>query len=604
VKIDKTKVKIDKIAAPPPAAPPFDEARFARAALDAVNAVVIVTDSEGRVAYVNRYCQSISGHTAGDFENSRVWDIIASDDDKCSFKSAIQSVCKKKTSVEHTGSWPIKDGGILFINWTTAAIDDRSADVRSAGVQGVDVRGAGVFIMSTGVDITEFKLTQERLDYLANFDSLTDLPNRQYFYDSLSHVMGHSRRHGREFALLYIDLDGFKFINDTLGHDMGDLLLKKAAKLISESIDEKDSLAYMGGDEFMVILPGVPSAQHAANSAAVIVEKFSKPFTIEKYECFVGASIGICMFPSDGDDTDTLLKNVDVAMYQAKDMGRSTYQLFNPAMSIKAIRRLQLEGNLRKAIENNEFRVFYQAKVDFKTGDINGMEALLRWNNAQYGRISPVEFIPLAEETGLIIPIGEWVLRTACLQNVRWMKKGYPPLKVSVNLSARQFRAGDLIENIEKIIRETGIPSKYLELELTEGTVMHNADKAIKTLMHIKELGVEISVDDFGMGYSSLSYLKRFPIDTLKIDRSFVSDITVDPDDEAIVTAIIAMAHSLKLKVVAEGVETAGQLEFLRALGCDSAQGYLFSEPVDEERFEALIREKSENKTDGTEKHS
>jgi diguanylate cyclase (GGDEF)-like protein/PAS domain S-box-containing protein len=570
------KVKIDKTVAPP-----FNEAQFARAALDAVNAIVIVTDSEGRVAYVNSYCQSVSGQTVVDFENRPVWDILASDDDKRSFKSAHLSARNEKTGMDHTGSWPVKDGGMLFINWTTAAIDDQ---------------GAGGFVISTGVDITECRLTEERLEYLANFDSLTDLPNRQYFYDSLSHVMGYSRRHGQEFALLYIDLDGFKFVNDTLGHDMGDLLLKKAAKLISASIGEKDSVAYMGGDEFMVILPAVTSVEHATNSAAGIVEKFSKPFTIEKYECFVGASIGICMFPSDGDDTDTLLKNVDVAMYQAKDMGRSTYQLFNPTMSTRAIRRLQLEGNLRKAIERNEFRIFYQSKVDLKTGDINGMEALLRWNNAQHGKISPVEFIPLAEETGLIIPIGDWVLRNSCIQNVRWIFKGYPPLKVSVNLSARQFRAGNLIENIEGILRETGIPPKYLELELTEGTVMHNADKAIKTLMQIKDLGVEISVDDFGMGYSSLSYLKRFPIDTLKIDRSFVRDITVDPDDEAIVTAIIAMAHSLKLKVVAEGVETTDQLEFLRALGCDSAQGYLFSEPIDEELFEALIREKLENK--------
>jgi diguanylate cyclase (GGDEF)-like protein/PAS domain S-box-containing protein len=562
-------------------APFFDEVKFARAALNAVNAIVIVTDAEGRVAYVNRFCQSISGYAAADFKDRRVWDVVASDEGKLSFKSAVQRAHREKTEVEHAGDWPAKDGGTLFIRWTAA----------------VDAPGAGGLVISTGVDITECRLTEKRLEYLANFDSLTDLPNRQYFYDRLSYTMGYSRRHGGEFALLYIDLDGFKFVNDTLGHDMGDLLLKKAAKILSESIGEKDLLSYMGGDEFMIILPAISSADYATSSAASIVEKFSLPFTLDKYECFVGASIGICLFPADGDDTDTLLKNVDMAMYQAKDMGRSTYKLFNPAMSTKAIRRLQLEGNLRKAIERNEFRIYYQAKVNLKSGDINGMEALLRWDNAQHGRISPVEFIPLAEETGLIIPIGDWVLRAACHQNVRWLKTGYPPLKMSVNLSARQFRAGNLIENIEKILRETGIPPKYLELELTEGTVMHNADKAIKTLMQIKDLGVEISVDDFGMGYSSLSYLKRFPIDTLKIDRSFVRDITVDPDDEAIVTAIIAMAHSLKLKVVAEGVETTDQLEFLRALGCDGAQGYLFSEPVDEVKFETLIRERLEIKT-------
>ncbi|MBF0564624.1 MAG: EAL domain-containing protein [Nitrospirae bacterium] len=555
----------------------LDDTNFLSAVLDTIGALVLVLDIEGRIIRFNHACEDVSGYRFEELKGQFIWEALIRDEDVDEIRAYFQNILNGQYSRNYQNVLMSRSGGQRLISWTNTTLDDGSGRV--------------VFVIATGIDITERKLTEQRLEYLAHFDSLTDLPNRTLFYDRLSHTLGQSRRYNQMFALLFIDLDGFKFVNDTLGHDMGDLLLKMAAKTLPECVRESDTVAHVGGDEFVVILPVISKARAASLVSQKIIEALAKPFYLDGHECFVGASIGISIYPTDGDDVDTLLKNSDIAMYQAKDQGRNNYQFYNSDMNTRALRRLKLENNLRKALEKNEFTLHYQPKVNLINGEFTGTEALVRWQNPHYGLVSPVEFIPLAEETGLIISIGEWVLRTACSQSVAWQKQGYGII-TAVNLSARQFKSSGLIYTIESILQESGFNPEYLELELTESVVMEEAENAIKILRLIKNMGIHIAIDDFGMGYSSLSYLKRFPIDRLKIDKSFVRDITTDPDDEAIVTAIIAMAHSLKLHVTAEGVETVDQLEFLRTLNCDEAQGYLFSRPVEFESFKELLFKK------------
>ncbi|MBF0320311.1 MAG: EAL domain-containing protein [Nitrospirae bacterium] len=546
------------------------------AILDIVGALVLILDRDSRIVCFNRMCEKVSGYEFTEIKGKCIWDFLIREEDIDSVKVNFERILKGDFPAEYENFWISRNGSERLIAWSNTAMLNDNSEV--------------THVIATGLDITERKLTEQRLQYLAHFDSLTDLPNRTLFYDRLSHVLGHSRRYNQMFALLFLDLDGFKFVNDSLGHDMGDLLIKMAAGRLPKCVRESDTVAHVGGDEFVIILPLLEKAREAAVVAEKIMEAFLTPFYLDTHECFVTLSIGISVYPSDGDDIDTLLKNSDIAMYQAKDKGRNTYQFYNSDMNTRALRRLKLENNLRKALEKNEFILHYQPKIDLNTWSVYGVEALIRWINPQYGMISPVEFIPLAEETGLIIAIGEWVLRTACAQAKHWQDIGHKGLLMSVNLSARQFKSQNLVLLIENILKETGLSPEFLELELTESVVMDDAEAAIKILRDIKTMGVHVAIDDFGMGYSSLSYLKRFPIDRLKIDKSFVRDITTDPDDEAIATAIIAMSHSLKLKVIAEGVETNGQLEFLRALDCDEAQGYLFSRPLPVEDIESYLK--------------
>ncbi len=439
--------------------------------------------------------------------------------------------------------------------------------------------------------IRERKLAEERFAHLAHHDSLTGLPNRVLFHDRLQLAMVEAKRRRESAAILFLDADRFKTINDTLGHDAGDDLLKQIATRLTACLRAGDTVSRLAGDEFAVVLPGVENTNHTRHLAQRLLDCFVEPFLLKEQRIFITASIGVTLYPGDATTVEGLLKNADTAMYRAKDAGRNNYQFYSTDMHTHAVERLKLENALRGATERDELVLHYQPLVNLKSGQVEGMEALLRWNHPELGLVPPLEFIPLAEETGLIIPIGEWVLRTACAQARAWQNAGLPPLRLSVNLSARQFQK-DLVGMVASVLEETGLEPKYLELELTESVVMKNPEMAVATLDALDRMGVRLSIDDFGTGYSSLSYLKRFPIDTLKVDRSFVRDIPGDADDMLITSSIIGLAHSLGIQVVAEGVETYAQLSFLRAQNCDAMQGYYFSKPLPAPAFAQLLGER------------
>ena len=450
----------------------------------------------------------------------------------------------------------------------------------------------GTFIGYRGIsrEITEQKLAEEHIHHMARHDSLTGLPNRMMFSSMLNVAIPTASRYKRNFAVMFIDLDRFKFINDTLGHEAGDTLLKEITARFKQTLRASDLIARLGGDEFVVLVQEVSDREHAATVARKMLSAAIKPMVLVGQECRVTASIGIAMFPSDGEDEQMLMKNADSAMYFAKEEGKNNFQFYSTEINSQSLERLALETNLRHAMERQEFTLNYQAKLDLNSGAITGVEALLRWNNAELGSVSPVKFIPIAEETGLIVHIGRWVLKTACEQNVAWQRQGLPPINMAVNLSVRQFADENLLDDIATILKETGMTPGLLELEITEGMLIHNIDRAIKLLTAIKQLGVRLAIDDFGTGYSSLGQLKNFPIDTLKVDRSFIRDLATDSEDRAITSAIIAMGKTLSLRVVAEGVETIEQQNFLRGQACDEMQGYYFSKPIVAEEFAALLR--------------
>ena len=436
----------------------------------------------------------------------------------------------------------------------------------------------------------ERKRYQEQLEHQANYDALTGLPNRNLLLDRLKQVV-HSQRQVRSIAVVFIDLDHFKFINDSLGHNAGDTLLQKMAERLRSAVRDGDTVARMGGDEFILVLDDQHNEDVVFRAMQRIVAKVTEPITIDGRELFVTCSAGISLHPQDGTDVDTLLKNADAAMYRAKDSGRNNFQFYTAEMNTLVNERLSLETSLRRALEKNELLLHYQPKLDLKTGRIVGVEALVRWQHPEWGLIYPDRFIPLAEETGLIVQIGEWVLRTACVQNRAWQDAGLPPVVMSVNLSPRQFRQDALFKSVARVLSETGLRPEHLEMEITESMVMHNAEASIAILKGLQEIGVHLSVDDFGTGYSSLAYLKNLPIEILKIDRSFVHDINgaSGKSDGLLAKAIISLGHSLKLKVIAEGVEEESQLEFLKAHHCDEAQGFLFSKAVPPEACALLI---------------
>ncbi len=440
---------------------------------------------------------------------------------------------------------------------------------------------------------TQHRLRQAEIaiQRLSNYDFLTGLPNRSLLEDRLDRAIAQARREEHCLGVMFLDLDQFKQINDTLGHAHGDSLLKSVSRRLESCIRKSDTVARLGGDDFIIILTGIRQCEHISQVARKILDALSEPVQLDGHEIYTTASIGIAIYPVDGDLPHLLLKNADIAMYQAKEQGRNAFQFFSREMNFKAEERLMLDNSLRKALERQEFFVHYQPQMNLLTGSLIGMEALVRWQQPEMGLVTPDKFIPLAEESGLIIPIGEWVLRTACRQNKAWHDMGFGPLRMAVNLSARQFRQGNLAESVAAVLDETGLPPSLLELEITESTIMRNAEETIVTLRRLKEMGISLAIDDFGTGYSSLSYLKHFPIDRLKIDRSFVLDITTDPDDAAIAEAIISMAHSLKLKVTAEGVEQQEQLHFLTQRNCDEMQGYLVSRPISAEEFTRLLQQ-------------
>jgi diguanylate cyclase (GGDEF)-like protein len=452
-------------------------------------------------------------------------------------------------------------------------------------------------------DISERKRAEEQIRRLAYCDSLTGIPNRQAFLETLERELQRSKIGNKKFAVLFMDLDAFKRINDTLGHDVGDQLLKQVSDRLRETIRPNDllsrgdllpradtNLARLGGDEFTILIPDLERVEHALNVAHRVKDAMRRPFLIEGNEIFVTASIGISLFPEDGDDCTSLLKYADTAMYHAKNCGKNNAKLYSSSLTMQIMSHVKLEVGLRRALQNDELYLLYQPQLDVRSSEIVGVEALVRWRHAERGVVSPNEFIPLAEETGLIVPIGEWVLRTACSQARHWQKLARRPVRMAVNLSAKQFKDENLSQIVVSALHDTGLDPRLLELELTEGTLMDDAKATLATLEQLRGIGVYLSIDDFGTGYSSMNYLKRFDVRALKIDRSFISGLPQDSENAAITRAIIAMAHGLKMVVVAEGVETGEQLVLLEEYGCDLVQGFYLGRPAPAEAVTGMLQ--------------
>jgi len=449
--------------------------------------------------------------------------------------------------------------------------------------------GRARLVSGTVLDITARIRAESEIRQLINYDTLTGLPNRNLLHDRIREAIAQAGREGSLVWVMSLDLDRFKGINDTLGHRFGDKLLQEVARRLAACVRESDTLARLGGDEFVVVLNGVVSEKDVTTVANKILAFISEPISIDGHELYITVSIGIVAYPMDGEDGHTLLKHADVAMYKAKEQGSNNFYFFSQDLNIKVVERMTLENSMRKALDRNEFFLLYQPQVDAGTGRIIGVEALLRWNHPDMGLLRPDRFIYLAEQTGFIVALGEWALLNACRQNREWQNQGLPPVRISVNLSGKQFGQQRLDETISAILWETGLDPQWLELEITESAIMKNAEQNIAILRKLKEMGIALAIDDFGTGYSSLSYLKHFPITRLKIDRSFVRDITANPDDAAIAEIIIAMAQTLKLGVIAEGVETRAQMNFLSFHNCSEMQGYLFSPPLSADQFAGLL---------------
>ena len=533
-------------------------------------------DNGGKFIYVNpQLCemlnyteQELLGFTAKQI--SHPGDVSATDDMRARLRAGtIKSFKMDKRYLR-------KDGSPIWVGLTIASKRDRF--------------GEPLYDISIVEDISARKQAEERVQYLATHDGLTGLPNRAMFAQVLHLAVESARRYDRKIAVLFIDLDRFKIINDTLGHDAGDVLLREMSARLKDCLRSSDVVARLGGDEFVVLVQEIHEETQVGLIARNILSAAMKPVVILGQECRVTASVGVCIFPDAAADEQSVMKNADMAMYLAKEQGKNNYQFYTINMKAHSVERLTLETNLRRALERHELFIHYQAKVDFKSGEITGVEALLRWENPELGSISPAQFIPLAEETGLIVPIGLWVLQSACAQNVAWQRQGLPPVCMAVNLSMRQLSDENLTREIAAVLEETGMDPSLLELEVTESMIMHNSERAVRVLTDIKALGVRLAIDDFGTGYSSLAHLKRFPIDTLKVDRSFIREIPSDPEDRAITEAIIAMGKTLSLTVVAEGVETPEQQAFLSERSCDEMQGFYFSVPVAPEDFASLLR--------------
>lgn len=535
-----------------------------------------ITDAAQRsTIYASPAYETISGRSLSELESEpRSWLKTVHAEDRERVKSA-----RKERALFGTYNIEYR---MVHIDGSLRWIHDRAFPVSNAE-NGV-YRIAGI-----AEDITERKQTQEQLAQLAHYDSLTGLPNRVLFNDRLRQAVAQARRNHWIVGVLFLDLDRFKLVNDTLGHASGDLLLKQVAARLSECLRPTDTVGRLSGDEFAVILSELAEAQNAGYVAQKILDALAAPFNLEGSEVFVTASIGITLYPSDSESIDTLIRDADAAMYGAKAAGRNNYQYYTAAMNARALEKLRLETGIRRALERNELLLHYQPKIDIASGNISGLEALLRWQSPEQGLVSPAQFIPLLEDSGLIVPVGEWVTRVVCAQLQAWRKAGVKPVPVAINLSARQLRQQGYAEVLGQAMQEYGIDPELIHVEITESSLMENPEEAILVLQELKTLGIRLEADDFGTGYSSLSYLKRFPLDALKIDRSFVRDITTDEDDAVIAKTVISLAHSLGLTVVAEGVETEEQLAFLSINRCDEAQGYLFAHPLPVDDCTALL---------------
>lgn len=505
----------------------------------------------------------------------------------------IESFAAVRTTAPDSG----EEGPVIGVLRVTTDVSEALAAAESdarRNALGVSVGAGGslfllVLMVVLRMDIIQRKRAEEILTQHAFHDALTGLPNRSLVKDRIAETLSEAHRTKQSFAVMAMDIDRFKLVNDTYGHIEGDKLLKAVAERLQDLVREVDTVSRQGGDEFTLLLPGIRTLSDAKSQAECILESFEIPFEIGDHQFRLSASIGITFWPTDGDDAEVLLRNADIAMYRAKDDGRGIFRMFTPELENKSAERLALEEDLRLGLERDEFRVFYQPQVDIKTRTIVGMEALVRWDHPERGLVAPFHFIPVAEDTGLIVPLGEWVLRTACAQTKAWHNAGFSGLRIAVNLSARQFQQNDLAARIVRIVEETQLDTSCLHLEVTEAVAVENVERTAATLAALKEEGLGVAVDDFGTGYSSLGQLRDLPIDVLKIDRSFIHDPTSPEKAAKLVSAVIAMAHSLDLSVVAEGVETEEEFSFLGGEGCEEAQGYLFSKPVPADDFEKLL---------------
>jgi diguanylate cyclase (GGDEF)-like protein/PAS domain S-box-containing protein len=537
---------------------------------------IIITDNSGQIEYVNPCFVTISHCLANRIVGKKLIDIHQS----CvsaELYTKIWKLIQAKQSKQSEIKIQNKSGKILW---------------ESARIQPVlNRQGRPAHFIIFLEDITGRKLSEALVEHMEHYDSLTDLPNRRLFNQRLHKHIQQAEQNKSKIGIALLGLDRFKNINNTLGHEIGDQLIQQVGKRLQQNLGQHDIISRMGGDEFILLLPNIKSFREISTKANTVMACFSQPFHIDQRELYVKASMGISLFPEDGQDSLALLKNADAALNDAKQSGRNVFKFYTAKLNAMATEQLSLENDLRRALDKNEFLVFYQPQVNFMTGHIVGMEALVRWQHPHLGLLAPDKFIPLAEETGMIVALGHWVLRTACQQIILWHQAGYPHLRMSVNLSVRQFQEPELVESILGICSETGLDPRFLELEITESIFSKDIHITNMILQWLHKKGITIAIDDFGTGYSSLTYLKRFPIKTLKIDKSFIQDCLINADDAAIVTTITSIAQNLKMYITAEGVEQHAQLHFLRSLGCHNFQGFLFSKPLPSNDFTDLLVE-------------
>ena len=557
----------------------FIEKERAQVTLNSIGDAVLSTDMSGNVTYLNAVAEHMTGwpqKEAVGHPLSDVFQIIDGTTHKPSpdpMKLAVQQ--NRTVGLKANCILVRRDGHECAIEDSAAPIHDRDGQVTGAVI---------VFH-----DVSMARSVVQEMSHLAQHDVLTDLPNRMMLSDRLTQAISLARRNHHQLAVLFLDLDGFKHINDSLGHSVGDQLLQSVAERLSACVRKSDTVSRQGGDEFVILLPEVTHSADAAISAAKIITELKEVHNFGEHRLRITVSIGVSTYPDNGEDADTLIKNADTAMYHAKQSGRDNCQFFRPDMGLNAVERQSLEGQLRYALERQELLLHYQPKVNLKTGALTGVEALLRWQHPERGLLLPEQFLTIAEDTGMILAIGQWVLRDACRQTREWLDAGLPAVPVAVNISSLEFRSEHFLEGVQVALKNSNLDSNYLELELTQTVLMRHAESTAYALRQLKAIGVRLAVDDFGTGYSSLSYLTRFPIDALKLDQSFLPDIIAGSDDAIVVSAVVAMGKSLKHRVIAEGVETIEQLAFLQAHGCDEGQGYYFSRPVVAKQFAKLL---------------
>lgn len=555
-----------------------DSLRQAAAVFDNTTEGILISDSKNIIKAVNPAFTAVTGYTIDELAGKTPSILNSGKQDKIFYKEMWKSLLT-------TGKW---QGEI----WNRRKNGEIYPEL--LGISAVkDSQGSTISYVAVFSDISKIKAAQDDLDFLAHHDWLTSLPNRLMFQSRLRHAMSRIEK-GKHLAILLIDLDRFKDVNDSFGHPLGDEVLQLSAIRMHEILSEKDTLARLGGDEFMVLIEDLDVLENAGRIAQELLDAISKPFYLTNgIEIFLGASIGISIYPDQGESVDTIFQHADAALYQAKKEGKGIFRFYNSGITSSIRIRLTIKTRLRKAISKGELAVYYQPQVDIKTGKVVAAEALARWIDPIDGFISPSHFIPIAEESGLISQIGEWVLREVCNQGNKWLNAGYPLIPIAVNLSPRQFIHGNIVGLVEKVLSETKYPSEFLEFEITESALMDREEEAIKTLNQLRSMQIRLAIDDFGTGYSSLAHLKRFPVDILKIDKSFVDDIPQNEDDREIAATIVAMGHTLRLKVLAEGVETKEQLDFLNSCGCDLYQGYYKSKPLPADKFIQFIQDKT-----------